>query len=206
MDLNRNIVLIGMPAVGKSTIGVLLAKRLKYSFLDTDLYIQTREGKTLQEIIQAHGTAGFCDIEEHHILSVKVSSHVIAPGGSVVYRQKAMQHLQSDGMIIYLHLALKHLIKRLDDVDARGVVIAADQKLDDLYTERHPLYLKYADVTVVTDGLTPDQVVGEIIGLLNLGGTHARRIAAQAKALAVFCLIVLVLVVVLVIEKPKCAI
>ena len=163
MEPYKNIILIGMPAVGKSTIGVLLAKRLKYSFLDTDLYIQTREGKTLQEIIQAHGTTGFCDIEERHILSVNVSAHVIAPGGSVVYRQKAMEHLQSDGMIIYLHLALRHLKKRLDDVDARGVVIAPDQKLDDLYAERHPLYLKYADVTFVTDGLAPDQVVGEII-------------------------------------------
>jgi shikimate kinase len=130
------------------------------------LYIQTREGKTLQEIIQAHGTNGFLDIEERHILSVNASSHVIAPGGSVVYRQKAMQHLQSDGMIIHLHLALKHLKKRLDDVDARGVVIAQDQKLDDLYAERHPLYLKFADVTVVTDGLTADQVVGEIIDQL----------------------------------------
>ena len=165
MEPDKNIILIGMPAVGKSTIGVLLAKQLKYSFLDTDIYIQSRENKTLQEIIQAHGTDGFCDIEERYILSVNVSSHVIAPGGSVVYRQRAMEHLQSDGLIIHLDLALKHLQKRLDDVDARGVVIAAGQKLEDLYAERHPLYLKYADVTVVTDGLAPDQVVGEIINL-----------------------------------------
>ena len=167
MEPNKNIVLIGMPAVGKSTIGVLLAKRLKYSFLDTDIYIQSREKKSLQEIIQARGTTGFCDIEERYILSVNVSSHVIAPGGSVVYRQKAMEHLQSDGKIIHLHLALKHLQKRLDDVDARGVVIAPGQKLDDLYAERQPLYLKYADVTIVTDGMPPDQVVSGIINLLS---------------------------------------
>jgi shikimate kinase len=156
-----------MPAVGKSTIGVLLAKRLKYSFLDTDIYIQTREKKSLQEIIQVRGTSGFCDIEERCILSVNVSAHVIAPGGSVVYRQKAMEHLQADGMIIHLDLALMHLKIRLDDIDARGVVIAPDQKLDDLYAERHPLYLKYADATIVTDGLTPDQVVSGIINLLS---------------------------------------
>ena len=167
MQPNNNIILIGMPAVGKSTIGVLLAKRLKYSFLDTDIYIQSREKKSLQEIIQSRGTTGFCDIEERYILSVNVSSHVIAPGGSVVYRQKAMQHLQSDGKIIHLHLALKHLQKRLDDVDARGVVIAPGQKLDDLYAERQPLYLKYADATIVTDGMPPDQVVSGIINLLS---------------------------------------
>jgi shikimate kinase len=168
MDPNKNIVLIGMPAVGKSTIGVLLAKRLKYSFLDTDITIQSRENKTLQEIIRAHGDDGFCDLEERYILSVNVSSHVIAPGGSVVYRAKAMAHLGSNGRIIHLHLALKHLKKRLDDVDARGVVIAPGQKLEDLYAERNPLYLKYADVTVDTDGMTPDEVVSKIIGLFKL--------------------------------------
>jgi len=162
MKANKNIVLIGMPGVGKSTIGVLLAKRLNYSFLDTDIYIQTREGKSLQQIIQAHGSAGFCDIEERYVLSVNVSAHVIAPGGSVVYRQKAMEHLQTNGLIIYLELALENLKKRLDDIDARGVVIGPDQKLDDLFAERHSLYLKYADSRVMTDGLTPDQVVGEI--------------------------------------------
>ena len=165
MQANQNIVLIGMPGVGKSTIGVLLAKRLNYAFLDTDIYIQTREGKSLQQIIQASGAAGFCDIEERYILSVNVSAHVIAPGGSVVYRQKAMDHLRSDGIIIHLDLALKQLKKRLDDIDARGVVIAPDQILEDLFAERHPLYLKYADVTVVTDGLTPDQVVNKIINI-----------------------------------------
>ena len=141
MEPDKNIILIGMPAVGKSTIGVLLAKQLKYSFLDTDIYIQSREKKSLQEIIRARGTLGFCDLEERYILSVKVANHVIAPGGSVVYRQKAMEHLQSDGMIIHLDLALKHLKKRLDDMDARGVVVAPDQKLGDLHAERHPFIL-----------------------------------------------------------------
>ena len=166
MGSNKNVVLIGMPGVGKSTVGVLLAKRLNYSFLDTDIYIQTQERKSLQELIQIHGAAGFCDIEEQYILSVDVTSHVIAPGGSVVYRPKAMEHLETNGMIIHLDLELDRLKKRLDDIDARGVVIAPGQKLEDLYSQRHPLYRGYANFTVVTDGLTPDEVVGKIIEII----------------------------------------
>ena len=166
MEPNKNIILIGMPAVGKSTVGVLLAKRLKYSFMDTDIDIQSRENQSLQQIVRARGTSGFCDIEERYILSLNVSAHVIAPGGSVVYRQDAMEHLKINAVIIHLDLALANLKKRLDDIDARGVVIGPDQKLYDLWAERHPLYLKYADTRVVTDGLTPDQVVGKIERLL----------------------------------------
>ena len=162
MGSNKNVVLIGMPGVGKSTVGVLLAKRLNFSFLDTDIYIQTREGKSLQELIQTHGSEGFCDIEERCILSLNVTSHVIAPGGSVVYRPKAMEHLGTNGVIIHLDLKLDRLKKRLDDIDARGVVIAPGQKLEDLYAQRYPLYRKYADARIVTDGLTPEQVVGKI--------------------------------------------
>ncbi len=168
MQSHKNVILIGMPAVGKSTVGVLLAKQLKHSFLDTDIYIQTQEGKSLQELIQIHGADGFCDIEEQYILSVDVTSHVIAPGGSVVYRPKAMEHLGTNGMIIHLDLALDRLKQRLDDIDARGVVIAPGQKIEDLYAQRHPLYMNYADYAVVTDGLTPDQVVGEIIEIVNI--------------------------------------
>jgi shikimate kinase len=168
MGSNKNVVLIGMPGVGKSTVGVLLAKRLNYSFLDTDIYIQTQERKSLQELIQIHGAAGFCDIEERYILSVDATSQVIAPGGSVVYRHAAMEHLQTNGIVMHLDLELPRLIKRLDDVNARGVVIASDQKLEDLYAERQPLYSRFADFTVVTDGLTPDQVVGEIIEIITI--------------------------------------
>jgi shikimate kinase len=168
MESNKNVILIGMPGVGKSTVGVLLAKRLNFSFLDTDIYIQTQEGKSLQELIQIHGAAGFCDIEERHILSVDVSSHVIAPGGSVVYRPKTMEHLGINGVIIHLDLELDRLKKRLDDIDARGVVIAPDQKLEDLFVQRHPLYQKYANVRIITDGLTPDQVVGKIIEIITI--------------------------------------
>ena len=166
MKTGDNIILIGMPGVGKSTIGVLLAKRLKLAFLDTDIYIQTREGKSLQELIQLHGASGFCDLEGDYIVSLSATASVIATGGSVVYIHTAMEHLQASGQIVHLDLALNRLQKRLDDIDARGVVIGPDQQLGDLYAERQPLYAKYADITIATDGLSPDQVVGQIIRLL----------------------------------------
>jgi len=162
----RNVVLIGMPGVGKSTVGVLLAKRLGYAFIDTDIYIQVREGRSLQELIQAHGSEEFCRLEEDHILSLAVDSHVIAPGGSVVYRPKAMAHLKAKGAAIHLDIAVAKLKRRLEDVDARGVVIAPGQTVESLYLERLPLYLAYADATVLTDDRTPDQVVGEVLDTL----------------------------------------
>ena len=166
MKARKNVILIGMPGVGKSTVGVLLAKRLKFAFLDTDILIQTREGKSLQELIALHGTAGFCDLEGKYIFSISTGASVIATGGSVVYIHKAMEHLRASGRIVHLDLQLSHLQKRLDDMDARGVVIGPDQNLRDLYTERHPLYVKYADISISTDGLSPDQVVVQIIQLL----------------------------------------
>jgi shikimate kinase len=156
-----------MPGVGKSTVGVLLAKRLGFAFVDTDIYIQVREGRSLQAIIQAHGSDEFCRIEENHILSLAVASHVIAPGGSVVYRPKAMAHLKANGVAVHLDIAVERLKRRLDDVDARGVVIAPDQTIEGLFAERRPLYLRYADATVATDGLTPDQVVGRVLASLD---------------------------------------
>lgn len=166
----RNVVLIGMPGAGKSTVGVLLAKRLGFAFLDTDIFIQVREGRSLQELIQAHGPDEFCRIEENHILTLSVDSHVIAPGGSVVYRPKAMAHLKANGIAVHLDISVERLKRRLDDVDARGVVIGPGQTIESLYAERRPLYFEHADATVVTDGLTPDQVVGRVlreVGWLN---------------------------------------
>jgi len=165
--LKPNIVLIGMPGVGKSTVGVLLAKRLGFGFIDADIFIQVREGRSLQAIIQAHGAEEFCRIEENHILSLAVDSHIIAPGGSVVYRPKAMAHLKATGVVIHLDIAVQRLKRRLRDVDARGVVIGPGQTIESLYAERRPLYRHYADATVDTDGLTPDHVVGRVLAALD---------------------------------------
>jgi shikimate kinase len=159
----RNVILIGMPGVGKSTVGVLAAKRLGFAFIDTDIYIQVREGRSLQDLIRAHGADEFCRIEETHILTLAVDAHVIAPGGSVVYRPNAMAHLKAGGIVVHLDISVDRLKRRLDDVDARGVVIGPGQTIESLYAERRPLYLKYADATVATDGLTPDQVVGRVL-------------------------------------------
>ncbi len=155
--------------MGKSTAGVLLAKRVGYSFLDTDIYIQTQEGKSLQALIRQHGTSGFCDIEARYMTSISVKAHVLATGGSVIYRPKAMKHFKTTGVVIHLDIELARLKKRLDDLDGRGVVIAPGLTLDELYAERQPLYAKYADVTIKTDVLSPDQVVRELSDIL-IGG------------------------------------
>jgi shikimate kinase len=162
----RNIVLIGMPGVGKSTVGVLLAKQLGFAFLDTDIAIQVREGRSLQAIIAAHGADEFCRIEEEQILSLAVAGHVIAPGGSVVYRPRAMAHLRAHGTTIHLDIGLAPLKRRLEDLEARGVVIGPGQTIAGLFRERRPLYRRYADAVVATDGLTPDQVVAAVLRVI----------------------------------------
>ena len=154
--------------MGKSTVGVLLAKSLGYSFLDTDIYLQRHEGKSLQELILQYGTSGFCDIEARYMTSISVKMHVLATGGSVIYRPRAMQHFKTNGVVVHLDIELDRLKKRLDDLDARGVVIAPGLTIDALFAERRPLYAKYADLTVRTDGLTPDQVLRRLVEQLKL--------------------------------------
>lgn len=159
----RNPILIGMPAAGKSTVGVLLAKRLGVPFVDTDILIQTGEGCLLQEIIAEHGVAGFRAIEENHLLQVPPGCGVVATGGSAVYSQKAMSHLASLGPVVYLRIGLATLKKRLGSLDERGVLRTPGQTIDRLYAERSPLYEKYADITVSTGDVTPDQVVRAVL-------------------------------------------
>jgi len=158
-----NIVLIGMPAVGKSTVGVLLAKRAGFAFLDTDIHIQTREGRSLQQIIQEEGIDRFKAIEEHHIRSLTCTSHVIATGGSVVYSPAAMEHLKSSGIVVFLDLPLGPLKSRLKDIDGRGVLRMPGQTIEMLYQERLPLYHRHRNITIACDGLTPDRVVRRIL-------------------------------------------
>ena len=147
--MNRdNIVLIGMPGVGKSTIGVVLAKVLGYQFVDADLLIQEAEGKLLSELIEEHGTDGFIEIENRVNSQIQTHRSVIATGGSVVYGKEAMEHLKSIGTVVYLKQNLRVLQRRLRNLKGRGVVLKEGQTLVDLYKERTVLYEKYADITV----------------------------------------------------------
>lgn len=144
----NNIVLIGMPGVGKSTIGVILAKELGYQFVDSDLFIQKRERKLLRQIIARDGVDGFIAIENEVNASIRAENSVIATGGSVVYGKEAMEHLKKIGTVVYLKLNYKSLEKRLGNLKGRGVVLRPGQDLRALYEERTVLYEKYADVVV----------------------------------------------------------
>ncbi len=163
MEQKSNIVLIGMPGVGKSTIGVILAKVLGYQFLDADLLIQQQEGKLLREIIAEVGTNGFIDVENRVNAGIVAKKTIIATGGSVVYGQEAMQHLKEIGTIVYLEVPFDILQKRLADIHGRGVVRKDGQTLEELYRERTPLYEKYADIKVAEESLSIEQTVGLLI-------------------------------------------
>lgn len=157
----KNIVLIGMPGVGKSTIGVVLAKNLGLSFIDSDLVIQEQEGKRLHELIEAHGLDGFLAIEERVNCGIKPRAAVIATGGSVVYSAAAMRHFGEIARICYLKLSYAGIEDRLGDLARRGVVLRAGQTLEDLYAERVPLYEKYADVTIDCEMKNIREIVAE---------------------------------------------
>lgn len=159
----KNIVLIGMPGVGKSTAGVVLAKVLGYQFLDADLVIQEEEKRLLHEIIKDEGTEGFIEIENRVNASINVEQSVIATGGSVVYGKEAMEHLKEIGTVVYLELPYEALEKRLHNIKGRGVVLKDGQTLYDLYEERVLLYEKYADVIVDETNLDVEQTIQKII-------------------------------------------
>lgn len=163
MEEIMNIILIGMPGVGKSTIGVILAKTLGLSFLDTDLVIQKQEGKLLQDIIDENGLEAFLDIEERAILSVKGDGMVIATGGSVVYRERAMEHLKSLGHIIYLKLHYKAIERRINNIKTRGIAMGNNKTIKDIYFERKDLYEKYADIIYSCRGQSVEDIVEGII-------------------------------------------
>ena len=158
----QNVVLIGMPGVGKSTVGVLLAKALSRQFVDTDLVIQAGECRRLQDIIDMDGIATFRALEERYVLMLSCRGDVIATGGSVVYSAAAMEALESRGVVVHLDLPLDILEERIANLDMRGVVRATGQSLADLYEERVPLYRRYADVTVACAGLDHEGVTAAI--------------------------------------------
>ena len=159
----ENIILLGMPGCGKSTVGVVLAKKLGYTFIDSDLRIQEREKRLLHEIIEQEGLDRFNEIEEEVNASLEVDRTVIATGGSVVYGPRAMRHLSDMGTIVYLKLPYREIKKRLGDLRQRGVSFRKGQTLWDLYQERVPLYERYANVTINARGLPLRRVVEKII-------------------------------------------
>lgn len=157
--MKNNIVLIGMPSCGKSTIGVVLAKAIGYRFVDSDLVIQERTGKLLSEIIEEEGLDTFNQIENDVNASLDYNKAVIATGGSVIYGNKAMEHLRSIGVVVYIELPLESLKERIGDLNARGVSIKDGQTFDELFEERKPLYEKYADITIHAEGLSIREMV-----------------------------------------------
>lgn len=157
-----NIVLIGMPGAGKSTVGVLLAKAMKMPFIDTDLLIQQKHNKYLQEIINEIGVEKFLYIEEKIALELNVKNHVIATGGSMIYSNSALNHFKKDSMLVYLQLRYDEIERRIANISSRGIAMDKDQTLIALYSERVPLYEKHADITVNCSGKDIEAIVTEI--------------------------------------------
>ena len=165
-----NVVLIGMPGAGKSTLGVVLAKILGYEFIDADLLIQSKLDKTLQKIIDACGPDGFIEVENEVLCTLSASRAVSATGGSAVYSDEAMNHLKSIGTVVYLRVSYEELESRLGGLHERGVVMknGMGMSLADLYEERRPLYEKYADVTIDIDGLSVRDAARRLVDQLSI--------------------------------------
>ncbi|HEY9062146.1 MAG TPA: shikimate kinase [Pseudobacteroides sp.] len=160
---DKNIVLIGMPGSGKSTIGVLLAKTINKPFIDTDLLIQQKENDYLQNIIKRKGIHGFLSLEESIILETDFKNHVIATGGSVVYSERSMTHLKKDGIVVYFDLPLEIIEKRIKNIKTRGIAMGPDQSLESLYCTRKPLYEKYSDLTIKCCDKDIEDIISEIV-------------------------------------------
>lgn len=161
----KNIIFIGMPASGKSTVGVVVAKRLGYEFIDTDLLIQKQEKKLLKEIIAEVGNDGFLEIENQVNREVEAEKAVISPGGSVVYCKEAMEHYKGIGTIVYLKVPFKTINKRISNAKNRGVVLKDGQTLYDLYKERTQLFEQYADYIVSEEGLDLEETIDKVLEL-----------------------------------------
>lgn len=162
-----SVILIGMPGVGKSTVGVLLAKALGLDFVDTDLIIQRREGRTLQNIIDTDGLAHFIATEDRIVSEVSAPQSVIATGGSVVFGERAMRALSAQGRVVYLRAGFDTISGRISDITTRGVAMSPGQNLRDVYDERCPLYEKYADITVDVDCGSIEQTVSALVAALS---------------------------------------
>ncbi len=180
-NLKNNIVLIGMPGVGKSTIGVILAKILGYKFIDTDLVIQDKEKMLLRDIIAEQGIDGFIETENRINAALKAANSVIATGGSVVYGSDAMQNLSDIGTVIYLKLDYGRLKYRLGNIKNRGVVIRDGQRLSELYKERIPLYEKYADIIIDENGYNIEKTINNILAELEKNDVNVAQRTSDEK-------------------------
>lgn len=158
----QSVILIGMPGAGKSTIGVLLAKELAKDFIDTDVLIQVREGKTLQDIMDESDYLNLRRIEEEVLLETHLPNHVIATGGSVVYGDAGMQHLKTYGPVVFLSVSLAELTRRIHNYESRGIARRPDQSFQEVFDERNALYRHYADIVVECDGLSMGQVLEQV--------------------------------------------
>lgn len=159
----KNIIFIGMPASGKSTIGVVVAKHLGYDFIDSDLLIQKQEKRLLKDIIADVGNEGFLAIENQVNCDIKAERAVISPGGSIVYCQEAMEHFKEIGTIIYLKVSFETINERISNAKNRGVVLKEGQTLKDLYDERTCLFEKYADCIISEDGLSLEETIDKVL-------------------------------------------
>lgn len=159
----NNVILIGMPSAGKSTVGVLIAKKMGYDFIDTDLLIQRQEGKLLRELIAEHGPDGFLEIENRVNRDLVADKAVIAPGGSVIYCEEAMQHFKEIGTIIYLKVSYQSIKRRIGNPKRRGVVLSEGQTLRDLYDERTAIFEKYADITIDEGDLSLEDTISKVL-------------------------------------------
>ena len=159
IKLDKNIVLIGMPGAGKSTLGVLLAKVLNYDFLDADIVIQKKVGKKLYQIIDEVGIDEFLKIENEVIAGLHVKNTVIATGGSAIYGKEAMENMKNNGVVVYIKLSCDEIKNRVKNITTRGIAMKDGKTLDDIYAERVPIYESYADITISCDNTTIEEAV-----------------------------------------------
>lgn len=158
----KNIVLTGMPGAGKSTIGVLLAKAMNYSFVDTDLILQQNAGCLLYELIEKKGIDYFMQYEDETLAGLNLDNTVIATGGSAVYGENGMNNLKKNGVVVYIRLSCEEIIRRVNNITTRGIVMKKGKTLQDVYKERTPLYEKYADVIIDGDNTTIEECIKKV--------------------------------------------